>query len=165
MASTTSWLLIQRSTVWCVCVCVCLCVWSRNLNREAAYARVGLLHHRKESTSQFVAAKLAWYNNIIRVLSIMPSTQIKLYPYTVTTICRVLKPFWLFFLYSVNKCPTRCDFLQFLFPATCSTCFGWHLHPSSGERVNCNYSIRHWSNLKRKRQNKNCSLRSALLRA
>jgi hypothetical protein len=47
---------------------------------------------------------------------------------------------------NVNNCPTRCDFVQFLFPANCSTCIGWHLHPSSGARVNCNYSIRHWPN-------------------
>lgn len=48
----------------------------------------------EKSTSQSVAAKLAWYNTIIRVLSIMPSTLIKLYPYiSVTTICRVLTPF------------------------------------------------------------------------
>jgi hypothetical protein len=29
---------------------------------------------------------------------------------------------------------------------TCSTCFGWYPHPTSGARVNCNYSIWHWSN-------------------
>ena len=33
-----------------------------------------------------------------------------------------------------------------LFPANCSTCFGWYLHPSSGAHVNCNYSIWHWLN-------------------
>ena len=34
----------------------------------------------------------------------------------------------------------------FLFPANCSTCFGWYLRSSSGAHVNCNYSIWHWSN-------------------
>jgi hypothetical protein len=48
----------------------------------------------ENSTSHSVAAKLASYNTIIRVLSIMPSKELKLYPYiSVTTICRVLTPF------------------------------------------------------------------------
>jgi hypothetical protein len=47
---------------------------------------------------------------------------------------------------NVSNCPTRCNFIQFLFPANCCTCFGWHLHPSSGARVNCNYSIWHSPN-------------------
>jgi hypothetical protein len=46
----------------------------------------------------------------------------------------------------VNNCPIRCYLVQFLFPANCSTYFRWNLHPSSGARVNCNYSIWHWSN-------------------
>jgi hypothetical protein len=46
----------------------------------------------------------------------------------------------------VNNCPTRCDLVQFLFPANWSTCFGWYLHLSSGARVNCNYSIWYRSN-------------------
>jgi hypothetical protein len=46
----------------------------------------------------------------------------------------------------INNWPTRCDFVQFLFPANCSTCFRRHLHPSSEAQVNCNYSIWHWSN-------------------
>jgi hypothetical protein len=47
---------------------------------------------------------------------------------------------------NVNNCPTRCDFVQFLFPPNCSTYFGWYLHPSSRARVHCNYSIWHSSN-------------------
>jgi hypothetical protein len=47
---------------------------------------------------------------------------------------------------NISNCPTRCELVQFLFPTNYSTCFGWHLHPSSGEQVNCNYSIWHWSN-------------------
>ena len=35
---------------------------------------------------------------------------------------------------------------SFLFPANCSTWFGWYLHPSSGAHINCNYSIWHWLN-------------------
>jgi hypothetical protein len=50
------------------------------------------------------------------------------------------------FARNVNNCPTRCDLVQFLFPANCSTRFGWHLQQSSGARVNCSYSIWHWSN-------------------
>ena len=49
---------------------------------------------------------------------------------------------------NVNNCPTRCDYIQFYYiSANSSTCFGWYLHLSSGAHVNCNYSIRHWSNL------------------
>jgi hypothetical protein len=36
---------------------------------------------------------------------------------------------WHFFLYSI------------LFPVNGSTCFGWNIHPSSGDRINCSYSI------------------------
>jgi hypothetical protein len=32
----------------CVCVCVRVCVWYTNLNNEAAWARFGLLHHKKK---------------------------------------------------------------------------------------------------------------------
>jgi hypothetical protein len=31
-----------------------------------------------------------------------------------------------------------------LFPASRSTCFGWNIHPSSGARLNCIYSIWCW---------------------
>ena len=39
----------------CVCVCVCVsnCVWPRNLNNEAAYARVWLLRHKKKSAETY----------------------------------------------------------------------------------------------------------------
>jgi hypothetical protein len=57
------------------------------------------------------------------------------------------RPHWPYILrFNVNNCPTRCELAQFLFPANCSTCFGWHLRPSSWARVNCSYSIWHWSN-------------------
>jgi hypothetical protein len=46
---------------------------------------------------------------------------------------------------SIN-CKRRCEFVQFLFPANCSTCFGRYLNPSSVARVRCNYSIWHRSN-------------------
>ena len=49
--------------------------------------------------------------------------------------------------YTVNNCPTRCDYIQFYYiSANSSTCLGWYLHPLSGAHVNCNYSIWHWSN-------------------
>jgi len=32
---------------------------------------------------------------------------------------------------SVNKCPTRRNYTQFILSVNCSTCFGWYLHPSS----------------------------------
>ena len=35
----------------------------------------------------------------------------------------------------VNKYPTRCDYIQFILSANCSTCFGWFLHPSSGAQT------------------------------
>ena len=57
-------------------------------------------------------------------------------------VCSWVHALWI----SVNNFPTRCDYIQFLFPANCSTCFGWYLHPSSGARVNCNYSIWHQLN-------------------
>jgi hypothetical protein len=31
-----------------------------------------------------------------------------------------------------NLYPTRCNVTQFIISGNCSTCFGWHLHPSSG---------------------------------
>jgi hypothetical protein len=38
--------------------------------------------------------------------------------------------------------PTRWHFLySILFPANSSTCFEWNIHPSSGARINCSYSI------------------------
>ena len=42
-ASATGWLYAQRSPT--------SCVWSINLNNEAAYVRISLLHHRKELCS------------------------------------------------------------------------------------------------------------------
>ena len=54
-ASVTGWSLIQRSRTVCVCVCVCVCVsncvWSIKLKNEEAYARDGLLRHRKKINS------------------------------------------------------------------------------------------------------------------
>ena len=35
----------------------------------------------------------------------------------------------------VNKCPTRCNYTQFILSVNCSTCFGWFLHPSSGTQI------------------------------
>jgi len=32
----------------------------------------------------------------------------------------------------VNKCPTRCNYTQFILSVNFSTYFGWLLHPSSG---------------------------------
>jgi hypothetical protein len=62
-------------------------------------------------------------------------------------IIKILSRCWKWtYVNNFNNCPTRCDFVQFLFPANCSTCFGWHLHPSSQVWMNCNYSIWHWSN-------------------
>jgi len=37
-------------------------------------------------------------------------------------------------LYS-NIYPTRCKVTQFILSGNCSTCFGWYLHPSSGEQT------------------------------
>jgi hypothetical protein len=48
---------------------------------------------------------------------------------------------WNMSFINVNNCSTRCDFVQLLFLANCSTFFGWYLHPSSGAQVNCNNSI------------------------
>jgi hypothetical protein len=31
-----------------------------------------------------------------------------------------------------------------LFPTNSCTCFGWNIHPSSGARINCSYSIWQW---------------------
>jgi len=31
--------------------------------------------------------------------------------------------------------------LEFILSNDCSTCFGYHYHPSSGAQNNCNYSI------------------------
>jgi hypothetical protein len=39
---------------------------------------------------------------------------------------------WHLFLYSI------------LFPVNGSTSFGWNIHPSSGARINCSYSIWQW---------------------
>ena len=36
---------------------------------------------------------------------------------------------------SVDKCPTRCNYIQFILSVNCSTCFGWFLHPSSRTTV------------------------------
>jgi len=35
----------------------------------------------------------------------------------------------------VNKCPTRCNYAQFILSVNCSTCFEWFLHPSSGTQI------------------------------
>jgi len=35
----------------------------------------------------------------------------------------------------VNKCPTRCNYTQFILSVNCSTCFGWFLHASSGAQI------------------------------
>jgi hypothetical protein len=35
----------------------------------------------------------------------------------------------------VNKCPTRCNYTQFILSVNCSACFGWFLHPSSGAQI------------------------------
>jgi len=35
----------------------------------------------------------------------------------------------------VNKCPTRCNYKQFILSVNCSTYFGWFLHPSSGAQI------------------------------
>ena len=35
----------------------------------------------------------------------------------------------------VNKCPTRCKYIQFILSVKCSTCFGWFLHSSSGAQI------------------------------
>jgi hypothetical protein len=45
---------------------------------------------------------------------------------------------WFFF-----NVPTRWHFLLYsiLFPVNGSTCFGCNIHPSSGARINCSYSI------------------------
>jgi hypothetical protein len=56
--------------------------------------------------------------------------------------CSWVRASWI----DVNNCPTRCNLIQFSFPSNCSTCFGWYVHPSSGVRVNCNYSIWNRSN-------------------
>jgi hypothetical protein len=57
-------------------------------------------------------------------------------------LCSWVRASWI----NVNNCPTKCDFVQFLFTTNCSSRFGRYLHPSSGARVNCNYSIWHWTN-------------------
>ena len=57
-------------------------------------------------------------------------------------LCSWVRALWI----GDNNCPTRCDYIQCLFPANCSACFGWYLHPSSGACINCNYSIWHWWN-------------------
>jgi len=35
----------------------------------------------------------------------------------------------------VNKCPTSCNYTQFILTVNCSICFGWFLHPSSGAQI------------------------------
>ena len=35
----------------------------------------------------------------------------------------------------VNKCPTRCNYTQFILSVNCCTCFGWCLPPSSGSQI------------------------------
>ena len=35
----------------------------------------------------------------------------------------------------VNKCPTRCNYTKFILSVNCSTCFRWHLHPSTGAQI------------------------------
>ena len=48
----------SEESYW-ACVCVCNCVWSRNLNNEAAWARVELLRHRKKK--QNIKASKFWF--------------------------------------------------------------------------------------------------------
>ena len=36
---------------------------------------------------------------------------------------------------SINKCPARCNYTQFILSVNCSTCFGWSLHPKSGAQI------------------------------
>jgi len=38
-------------------------------------------------------------------------------------------------IFYANKCPTRCNYTQFILSVSCSTCFGWFLHPSSGPQI------------------------------
>ena len=35
----------------------------------------------------------------------------------------------------VNKCPTKCNYTQFIISVNCSTYFGWFLHQSSGAQI------------------------------
>jgi len=35
----------------------------------------------------------------------------------------------------VNKCPSRCNYTQFILSANCSICFGWSVHPSSAAQI------------------------------
>ena len=35
----------------------------------------------------------------------------------------------------VNKCPTRCNYIQFILSVNCFICVGWFLHPSSGAQI------------------------------
>jgi len=43
--------------------------------------------------------------------------------------CHVILQFY------VTKCPTRCNYTQFISSVNCSTCFRWFLHPSSGAQI------------------------------
>jgi len=40
-----------------------------------------------------------------------------------------------FSIINANKCPTRCNYTQFILSVNCSTCFGRLLHPSSGAQI------------------------------
>ena len=40
--------------------------------------------------------------------------------------------------YSVNKCPTRCNYTQFILSVNCSTRFGCFLQPSSRTQIAVN---------------------------
>ena len=35
----------------------------------------------------------------------------------------------------VSKCPTRCNYTQFILSINCSKFFGWYHHPSSGAQI------------------------------
>jgi hypothetical protein len=47
-------------------------------------------------------------------------------------LCSRVRASWIY----VNNCPTRCNYIQFIYiSVNCSTCFGWYLHPSSGAHI------------------------------
>jgi len=35
----------------------------------------------------------------------------------------------------INKCPTKCNYTQFISSVNCCTCFGWFFHPSSVAQI------------------------------
>jgi len=41
----------------------------------------------------------------------------------------------------IQKSQQEAHVTEFILPDDCSTCFGYHYHPSSGAQNNCNYSI------------------------